>query len=252
MRLDPIDARIAYGVGLMLVILLLPGGVSGSRASGADRVSDHGGANAPAVGRFDLRRARMAVLDFTGLSKSPSAASTRSTACDIDIDDEPVVGVVGPNGSGKTTLFNVVAGALKPTGRARALARAKTSAAGRRTVSRGAVLCAAFSRRCRFPPCRCARTFAIAAEHGRPPRRGASAVRLAARLLALRRPGGLEGRDRGSLRSAICAVSGLRSRSAAQPKLLLLDEPAAGLNDSETEALASRAGSSRRAASASA
>jgi branched-chain amino acid transport system permease protein len=29
MKLDPIDSRIAYGVGLLLVILLLPGGVSG-------------------------------------------------------------------------------------------------------------------------------------------------------------------------------------------------------------------------------
>jgi hypothetical protein len=27
--LDPIDSRIAYGAGLLLVILLLPGGVSG-------------------------------------------------------------------------------------------------------------------------------------------------------------------------------------------------------------------------------
>jgi branched-chain amino acid transport system permease protein len=28
MKLDPIDSRIAYGVGLLVVILLLPGGVS--------------------------------------------------------------------------------------------------------------------------------------------------------------------------------------------------------------------------------
>jgi branched-chain amino acid transport system permease protein len=28
MHLDPIDSRIAYGVGLLVVILLLPGGVS--------------------------------------------------------------------------------------------------------------------------------------------------------------------------------------------------------------------------------
>lgn len=32
-QLDPIDARIAYGVGLLLVILLLPGGVSGGLAA---------------------------------------------------------------------------------------------------------------------------------------------------------------------------------------------------------------------------
>jgi branched-chain amino acid transport system permease protein len=28
LKLDPIDSRIAYGVGLLVVILLLPGGVS--------------------------------------------------------------------------------------------------------------------------------------------------------------------------------------------------------------------------------
>jgi branched-chain amino acid transport system ATP-binding protein len=49
-------------------------------------------------------------------SVSKSFGGTRAlTVVDLAIDAEELVGLIGPNGAGKTTLFNIVAGALKPT-----------------------------------------------------------------------------------------------------------------------------------------
>ena len=52
-HLDPIDARIAYGVGLILVILLLPGGVSAGLAAGWRRLGLGRDGHAAAAGRPD-------------------------------------------------------------------------------------------------------------------------------------------------------------------------------------------------------
>jgi branched-chain amino acid transport system ATP-binding protein len=37
-------------------------------------------------------------------------------ACSFSVAQGSITGLIGPNGAGKTTLFNVVAGALRPTG----------------------------------------------------------------------------------------------------------------------------------------
>ena len=36
--------------------------------------------------------------------------------CTLDIEPGHITGIIGPNGAGKTTLFNVVSGAMRPTG----------------------------------------------------------------------------------------------------------------------------------------
>ncbi|MFQ5838527.1 MAG: ABC transporter ATP-binding protein [Thermoplasmata archaeon] len=34
--------------------------------------------------------------------------------CDMEIEDQSIMGLIGPNGAGKSTLFNVIAGLLRP------------------------------------------------------------------------------------------------------------------------------------------
>ncbi len=59
----------------------------------------------------------MALLRTRDVSKRFGGV-TALDEVDISVDDREIVGLLGPNGAGKTTLFNVISGFLKPdTGR---------------------------------------------------------------------------------------------------------------------------------------
>ena len=48
---------------------------------------------------------------------SASAASTRSTSVDLDVEEGQLVGLIGPNGAGKTTFIDAITGFVRYTGR---------------------------------------------------------------------------------------------------------------------------------------
>lgn len=162
------------------------------------------------------------------------------------VDEGAVHGVIGPNGAGKTTLFNLVTGVTRPTSGSIAIDGVEVAGLSPEALARFGV----------------ARTFQnlqLAA--------GLSAIenvmlgthlRLNSRLLAamLRWPG-LAARDRRLREQAAELMAfvgcgdyvGAETREmpygalkrleiaraiAAEPKLLFLDEPAAGLNPTET------------------
>jgi branched-chain amino acid transport system ATP-binding protein len=56
----------------------------------------------------------MALLEVRSLSKDFGGLRAL-TQVDIDVDEGSISGVIGPNGAGKTTLFNVVTGTFGPT-----------------------------------------------------------------------------------------------------------------------------------------
>ena len=56
----------------------------------------------------------MAILETKGIIKQFGALMALNNL-DISINDDEIVGLVGPNGSGKTTWINVVTGFLQPT-----------------------------------------------------------------------------------------------------------------------------------------
>jgi branched-chain amino acid transport system ATP-binding protein len=173
---------------------------------------------------------------------------------DVSLSVSPgeVLGVIGPNGAGKTTLFNVICGFVRPdegtvTWRGRSLDRVRPHQLAGLGIARtlqGVGLFAGLT----------------AAENvmaGAEPRRRAG---LASALLGLPR----SDRDERALRSAAVDALGelgvgdvadrlpgtlpfpVRKRVAlaralvAQPELILLDEPAAGLGAGDVEELAER------------
>lgn len=56
----------------------------------------------------------MAILEIQGITKI-FGGLTALNKLDVNIDEGEIVGLVGPNGSGKTTWINIVSGFLKPT-----------------------------------------------------------------------------------------------------------------------------------------
>lgn len=57
---------------------------------------------------------KTALLQVRGLTKRFGGV-TAVNAVDLDVGEGEIVGLIGPNGAGKTTLFNMVTGFLKPT-----------------------------------------------------------------------------------------------------------------------------------------
>jgi branched-chain amino acid transport system ATP-binding protein len=153
---------------------------------------------------------------------------------DLSIDPGEILGIVGPNGSGKTTLFNVVTGALKPTAGSVHWRGEDISGLPAHKIARLGLV-RTFQQAMSFPALSVRENILIAHEHG------AAADRKGMSTSEILRFVGLEGRENeiaGSMPFGNLRRLGLALALAARPILLLLDEPAAGLNDSETEQLA--------------
>ncbi len=160
-----------------------------------------------------------------------------------------LVGLIGPNGAGKTTLFNVIAGALPATAGSvlfedRTLAGCDSADIARRGIAR------TYQNLRVFPDITVFDNVSVGAA-------GRHGISLASALL----PGLSRKRDAAIAADTIAALDRFGLAGAADqlagnlaygqkklleiaralalgPKLLLLDEPAAGLNANETAALA--------------
>ncbi|WOX25233.1 ABC transporter permease subunit [Streptomyces solicathayae] len=156
---------------------------------------------------------------------------------DVGIELVPgrVTAVVGANGAGKSTLFDCLAGSLRPrSGRVlldgvditRRPAHARTRLGIGRTFQQLAV----------FPSLTVEENVRVGAEQGGGPGSGSGPTDAALRLLGLAGPVRrlpAAGLPTGTLRRVELARA-----LAARPHTLLLDEPAAGLDSAETDALA--------------
>lgn len=158
------------------------------------------------------------------------------TALDgVDLEVRPgrVTAVVGPNGAGKSTLFHCLSGTLRP-------ARGQVLL-GERDITRQAAhartrlgIARTFQQLAVFPSLTVAENVRVGAEQGRIADPGA--VERALRLFGLDGP--VRALPAAGLPTGTLRRVELARALAGSPRVLLLDEPAAGLDNGEVAALA--------------
>ena len=145
-----------------------------------------------------------------------------------------VTGLIGPNGAGKSTLFDVICGLRKPdAGRValngRDVTRAGPAARARYGMAR------TFQRLELFGRLTVRENLMVAAELG-PERRHAAAM--VETILARLGLAGIADQSADALSTGTGRLVEVGRALATRPKYLLLDEPAAGLDGTETRAFA--------------
>jgi branched-chain amino acid transport system permease protein len=239
------------GLLLLVVILFLPGGLAGRipRRLRVPELTDAGGGDEAELRTREHAPRGDVVARLTGLSKDYGGVHAVRDV-DLEIRSGELLGLIGPNGAGKTTLVNMISGLVAPSsGEARVLG----VAAGRTPVHR--VAAAGVSR-----------TFQHSKLFGRlsalenvlvgghlvtrptvlrrllwlPSARRDERAALAHAARCLDRVGML---DAATTRANALSYGDQRRLEiaralAADPSLLILDEPAAGMNQVEAGELA--------------
>src|SRR6266705_3593044 len=171
------------------------------------------------------------------------------SAFDLQIGANDLIGLIGPNGAGKTTVFNVVTGVYRPSGgtisfESASISGLKPSAIARRGITRTFQNIRLFATLSVFDNVRAG--FNLHLRHG--------LAHALWRMRAFYREENeverhvdelLEIFDLGKFRDALCGSLSYGDQRrleivralATRPKLLLLDEPAAGMNPREKEKL---------------
>src|SRR5574341_938917 len=168
---------------------------------------------------------------------------------DLRVERERIVSIIGPNGAGKTTLFNCITGIYQPTrGSVMFQDRDVTGMAPQDSTSLG--VARTFQNIRLFGGMTCAENVMVAAHCRtkagvfgavfRPPRVRKEERDMVVRAMDILRFVGLEDRA-GRIASNLPYGAQRRLEIAralgTEPHLLLLDEPAAGMNPQETKEL---------------
>lgn len=240
---DPNTQTLVYGGLLVAAILVAPAGLAGVatdvRRRWRRRRSE--GPTPPAVVVAEAPPATPApapgpgapLLRVSGLRKRYGAVLALD-GVSLVVRRGEILGLIGPNGSGKTTLFNCISGFVAAEGAIEFRQRPVDRPAPHRLAAAGLVRTfqqpASFASR--TPRQACAEVLGIARHHDEP-----GLPRDADSLLAfcgLTEVGAVTVPELsyGQLRLLGVAVA-----LASRPSLLMLDEPAAGLNHNESRAL---------------
>ncbi|MBV9748238.1 MAG: ABC transporter ATP-binding protein [Acetobacteraceae bacterium] len=163
-----------------------------------------------------------------------------------------ITGLIGPNGAGKTTLFNLIAGSLRPSsGRILLDGAAIGDEPAHRRLARG--LARTFQIPRPFPAMTVLENVLVAAQHQRGERPFANwlvgrAVARQERALVDKARGIIEfvaltrllGSPAGTLSGGQRKLLELARVLMAEPRIILLDEPAAGVNPALLEVIIER------------
>ncbi|MEI9924001.1 MAG: ATP-binding cassette domain-containing protein [Bradyrhizobium sp.] len=224
---------LVFGAGLLIVLWIAPGGIVGAVAGLV--LPEASPSNAKP--NVDLALAHIAGSGGSLVAEGVRVAFGGVVAvADVDLTAPPgrVTSVIGPNGAGKTTLLNLVSGFQKPdTGTVR-VGSADITGQPAYDVARAGL----------------ARTFQTAQPFGglsvldnvrlgllRGAWRGEASAATARALLALVGYAGSETRLAATLPHVDRRLVEIARALATKPAVLLLDEPAAGLDDADTAKL---------------
>ena len=151
---------------------------------------------------------------------------------DLDAEVGQVTGLIGPNGAGKTTLFNVISGMQEPTaGQVFVSGVDITREAPHRRAKRG--LARTFQRLELFSSLTVRDNVRVAAELAAVPDVDGTVDTLLDKVGLSH----LAASAAGDLPTGSARLVEIARALATMPRLLLLDEPASGLDDAETERL---------------
>lgn len=189
----------------------------------------------------------MPVISVRGLSKH-FGGLTATDDLSLDVEAGTIHGIIGPNGAGKTTLFNLISGSLRPSsgviehddghGSAR-ISGLSSSAIARRGVIR------TFQRNAFFLDFTVLRNVMVALHlhmyrglfasvFGSARKRDREYEERARELLSFVDLAELADEPAANLAHGFQRVLGIAMALAAKPGVLMLDEPVAGMNDTET------------------
>jgi branched-chain amino acid transport system ATP-binding protein len=154
----------------------------------------------------------------------------------LDVQAGQIVGLIGPNGAGKTTLFNVVTRLYKPDSGTLAFdGKSLLRTPPHRVVRRG--IARTFQNVELFRTMTVLDNVLVGAHTRIRPFRGASAATRAREVLDYVGIAGVAERPAAGLPFGTLKRVELARALIAEPKLLLLDEPAGGLNHEEVSEL---------------
>ena len=227
---------IVFGLLVTVIVLMRPRGLIDEDLS-VDR---------PAIRSAPGRLMNRPVLQVDGPSKQFGGVVALGSV-DLLLGQGEILGLIGPNGSGKTTMVNIVSGFLRPS-RARSVRATPRSKGSRRTGSSARAV-AHLPEPSRLSPPDGAGERADRPDPPGPGARSADAFRNLApdprheHAMNVSRSSGWTTRPTWSparYPSATRSGSNWPAPWPAEPRILLLDEPAGGMNPSEINDLKAR------------
>jgi ABC-type branched-subunit amino acid transport system ATPase component/ABC-type branched-subunit amino acid transport system permease subunit len=235
-------AAIGLGLILLATMIAMPSGLTGGREAGElpwVRRLRSTGLPSPSrsreafADRLPIERTAKGALRAEGVSLAFAGLHVLR-GIDLRLSPGEALGLVGPNGAGKTTLVNVLSGFQGPdSGSVRLDGTDVTGRSPTRLAHHG--LARTFQAALPFPHLSCLESVAVGAMGMRTGRRRATevAVDVLDRLKLVEQAP----RPAGSLPPGRQRLLGIARALATGPRYLLLDEPAAGLNEAEREEL---------------
>jgi branched-chain amino acid transport system permease protein len=227
-------AAIGLGLILLATMIAMPHGLTGGREAGELSWVRRLGLAAPAppsvvAGASTADPLEKGALRAEGISLSFSGLRVLREV-DLELRPGEALGLIGPNGAGKTTLVNVLSGFQEPDSGAVTLDGADVTGRTPTRLARGG-LGRTFQASLPFPHLTALESVAVGAMGIGVGRRRAAVV--AADVLGRVNLLGQATLPAGSLTPAGQRLLGVARALATQPRYLLLDEPAAGLNEVE-------------------
>ncbi|MER8044165.1 ATP-binding cassette domain-containing protein [Streptomyces sp. NPDC094032] len=209
------------------------GGAGGNPSPAEGRAHPHRPAAGPATPTPHRPAAGPPTLQAHHLTLTYPGGLTALHTVTLTLHPARITALVGPNGAGKSTLFDCLAGTLRPTAGRVTLAGADITARPAHTRARLGIG-RTFQRLAVFPSLTVEENVRVGAEQSG--RTTPGAVEQALRLVGLAGP--VRHRAAAGLPTGTLRRVELARALAGRPHTLLLDEPAAGLDTTETATLA--------------